>query len=179
MSTAQLMSADWLWTVAALSGDGVLQRLRLASAHLGPAIGADRSGDLVPSLPQPRPRKHSIMLDYRADGYGFCWNQAPRLSIIKPGWKLLLNADSSRLELFNHSVAFEADSVADTNQDIVQHMRAEVLAWMATLDPVKPGTMGAKARHEGCDAYRSPQTRADQIWTSVGNVSDPVALYRL
>ena len=174
------MSADWMWTVAALSGSDVLRRLRLASAHLGPAIGADRSGDLVPSLPPPRPRAHSIMFDYRADGYGFCWNQAPRLAIVKPGWKLLLNPDSSRLELFNRSVPFEADSVAAANADTVQSMRAELLAWMATLDPVRPGTMGANSRHEGCNAYRTPsRTLANQIWGEMGNFSDPIDLYRL
>ena len=110
IADTQLMSADWLWTVAALAGGSEFaQSLRESGATtFGPPLGEDRAGDLVPSLfPPPKPRNQSIMFDYRADGYGFCWHQAPRLAILRKGWKLLLNPDHSRLELFNKSVSFE------------------------------------------------------------------------
>lgn len=43
------------------------------------------------------------MWDYRADGYGYCWEQAPRLAIQQGELKLHMNADRSRLELFNRT----------------------------------------------------------------------------
>ena len=137
VSNAQIMSADWLWTAAAIvGGEDFSDQIRTLSIQrarsfvsattangltsdnfdeygsLGVPLGENRAGDLIPNLfPPPPKRNQSIMFDYRADGYGYCWNQAPRLSILRDGWKLLLNADGSRLELYNHSVAFEVGTL--------------------------------------------------------------------
>jgi arylsulfatase A-like enzyme len=184
------MSADWLPTVAAFAG--------IPPTSLQPGIfGEDRSGDFDPTrAPAAHPRSRPIAFDYRADGYGACWNQAPRLAIIKGDLKLLLTPDGSRLELYNRSGGsgpFEAGSVAHQPEYAahVATLKAELLAWEATLDPIQPGTMGDKSRHLGCLAYRgvgdvgvTAPTQSWNEWRSqaagvADAATDPTAMYRI
>ena len=46
-------------------------------------------------------RSITLKWDWRFGVIGNCWNEAPRLAIRKGDWKLLMNADSSRVELYN------------------------------------------------------------------------------
>jgi hypothetical protein len=100
VSSAQIMSADWLPTIAALAGAHVPDDP--SGSQPGP-YGDDRSGDFVPTRAPPTPRSLPIMFDYRADGYGACWNQAPRLALLEGDYKFLMNLDIngavSRIEL--------------------------------------------------------------------------------
>ena len=56
---------------------------------------------------------------------------------------------------------FEADNVAHELPAQAQRMAALLEAWVATLDPIKPGTMGASATHAGCAAYAFPSGGPD------------------
>ena len=95
VSGVELMSADWLPTVASLAG-APLQPAPGGS----PLMGVDQAGAFVPGAGAvPGPRVTPVMWDYRADGYGYCWNQAPRLAILQDGLKLHMNLDRSRTEL--------------------------------------------------------------------------------
>jgi hypothetical protein len=42
----------------------------------------------------------------------------------------------------------------------VERLAALLEAWVATLDPVRPGTMGATSTHAGCAAYAFPTAEA-------------------
>ena len=65
VSTVELMSADWLPTIASLAGAALLP------APDGSALmGADRAAAFVLGRGSLAPRKTPVMWDYRADGYG-------------------------------------------------------------------------------------------------------------
>ncbi len=51
-------------------------------------------------------------------------------------WKLLLNPDGSRVELYDVVAdPSETDNLADQRTKLVQLLSAEALAWQATLPP--------------------------------------------
>ena len=51
---------------------------------------------------------------------------------------------------------FEADNLAAELKQQADRMSKVLTAWVETLDPVRPNTMGSKARHAGCSAYAYP-----------------------
>lgn len=131
---------------------------RYGEARVSDFVGTLPNGGSTAALMQSpvAPRKTPRMFDYRADGYGYCYHQAPRLAIINGTMKLMLNLDGSRIELHNRSSTappFEAFNIADQNPSIVAELRTTLLAWVATLDPIPPNTMGSRSKHLGCDAY--------------------------
>lgn len=145
-----LMSADWLPTVASLAGATVPDPAPLG---FGPLMGRDAGGFFDPKAPTPPARIIPKMFDYRADGYGHCWNQAPRLAIRDGELKLLMNPDRSRVELYNLTASpFEADNLAVDMPDEVARLAAQLDAWQATV----PQSPLMKATHMGCLAYRGP-----------------------
>eukprot|EP00037_Helgoeca_nana_P017603 m.166777 g.166777 ORF g.166777 m.166777 type:complete len:539 (+) comp24061_c1_seq1:76-1692(+) len=160
VSAAQIMSADWLPTVAAFAGVAV--PTDPAGSQVVP-FGEDRSGDFSPQHPRPKARTLPIMFDYRADGYGHCWNQAPRLALLDGPMKFLMNVGVhgavSRVELYNLTAhPFEGDNLADSvAPSVLQTYQQQLLEWIATTDPVREGTMGATSKHLGCDAYQGGQ----------------------
>ena len=107
---------------------------------------------------------------------GYCWNQAPRLAILQGDLKLHMNLDGSRTELYNVSAAtFEANSIAHEQPAEVERLSSILRAWAKTLDPIPPGTMGAKAKHAGCAAYVYP-TDSGHGPDIDENVADDIAL---
>ena len=116
-----IMSADWLPTVASLAGyklpSSVSSKLmgRDASYYVlgggadagttkADADGAGAGTGALTLPPNPGPRKIPRMWDYRFDitGGQACWLAAPRLAIRdpeQPELKLLMNADSSRVSV--------------------------------------------------------------------------------
>ncbi|MDR2116300.1 MAG: sulfatase-like hydrolase/transferase [Planctomycetaceae bacterium] len=62
------------------------------------------------------------------------WNRSPILAIRDGQWKLLLNPDQSRIELYDipndHS---EQNNVAEKYPDIVKKLSEKILAWQKTL----------------------------------------------
>ena len=73
------------------------------------------------------------------------------LAIRADNWKLLLNPDGSRVELYDVVAdPGESDNLADANPDIVTDLSAQALAWQATL-PVGPVSSSA-----GDNAYPWP-----------------------
>ena len=137
VSDAEIMSADWLPTVAALAGAAHLP----VPAGGGPLFGIDRSAAFVMSAPPLAARPLPVMWDYRADGYGACWNQAPELAIQQGDLKLHMNRDRSRFEMFNRSLTFEADDISNEQPAEAERLAGILMKWAATLDPIKPNTM--------------------------------------
>lgn len=147
------MSADWLPTVAALAG------VEVPPAPSGTRVyGEARVSDFVAAAAgtagsgrQYAPRKVPRMFDYRADGYGYCYHQAPRLAIINGTMKLMMNHDGSRLELHNRSAAGEQHSLS--NQPYVLEDYLDVLE--DTPPPVKP-VKGAVVFPHQCPPETTP-----------------------
>lgn len=91
---AELMSADWLPTAAALAGiSSATLEAAAAAAQIGPIMGADRSADFVPSLSPTPPRQTPIAFEYRGEGYctPLLFVCADACSVVKPprltGWR--------------------------------------------------------------------------------------------
>lgn len=64
------------------------------------------------------------------------------MAIRRGNWKLLLNPDRSRIELYNiPEDPSELTNLAERHPDIVERLSAEALTWQKTLPegPIEPG----------------------------------------
>jgi hypothetical protein len=69
-------------------------------------------------------------------------NQSPVLTIRQGRWKLLINADSSRPELYNlDNDLTETNNLADIYTEITSDLGARLLNWYSSLPPntIEPG----------------------------------------
>lgn len=118
-------AVDFLPTVCKLTG---------APLPAGAALdGEDRSAVLRGGrLARTKP----LMWDWRFRIIGHPINISPRLAIRDGNWKLLLNPDRSRVELYDIvGNPMEVDNLADRHPEIVSRLTEQVLAWQATLPP--------------------------------------------
>jgi len=157
-SAADIMGADWLPTVAGMTG------VELSSNVSKGLMGRDATALLLGTA-QRVPRSIPAMFDYRYDNAksGFCWHGAPRLAILDPedtGLKLLMNADRSRVELFNLTAStFESNDLSQLSEmkSHVERLSSTLLQWSETLGPL--GGFVAEATHMGCAEYSMPTAR--------------------
>ena len=129
--TSVITAVDFLPTVCHLAGVSVPTDLE--------PDGEDTSDIL---LAMSRPRTCAIMWEWRYRVLGPVLNQSPMLAIRDGRWKLLLNPDRSRVELYDiPSDPSELTNLADHNPDVVNRLARQVLAWQKTLPPgpVEPG----------------------------------------
>ena len=96
-----------------------------------------------------------------ADGYGYCWTQAPELAIQQGNLKLHMNRDRSRFELYNRSLTFEADDISKEQPAEAERLATILEKWASTLDPIPPNTMSSNSKHMGCLAYGYPTAAAE------------------
>ena len=88
-----------------------------------------------------RKRSNSLMWDWRFAVYGHVMHRSPRLAIRDGKWKLLMNPDNSRIELYNISEdPGELQDLADTYGNVTRHLSSKLLQWHETLpeSPVDP-----------------------------------------
>lgn len=141
--TSVIGGVDWLPTVCSLAG------VRLP-ADLNPD-GQDMSDVL---LGKSKRRAKPLMWQWRFRVFGDMTNKCPMLAVRDGKWKLLMNPDRSRIELYDiPSDPTEVDNVADRHPEIVRRLSAQLLKWQATLPagPVEPVA--------GSNAYPWPQGR--------------------
>ncbi len=114
---------DWLPSVC-----------RLAGVEAPPDIGGE---DLAGSLRgEPVSRSRPLMWENRFPVYGHVLDKSPMLAIRSGRWKLLMNPDRSRLELYDiPKDPTEMDNLASLEPEIVQRLSEQVLAWQKTLPP--------------------------------------------
>jgi N-acetylgalactosamine-6-sulfatase len=125
---------DQLPTLARLCG------LELPADHA--LDGEDRSRVW---LGQPEPRTRPLLWEWRFRIAGHVLNMSPQLAIRDGDWKLLMNPDRSRVELYNlPRDPLQVDNVAGQHPEIVEKLSAQVLAWRETL-PRGPSDPGAGA----------------------------------
>lgn len=109
--------------------------------------------DLSPALAgKTIERQKPLMWQWRFNVAGPVWNICPILSIRQGRWKLLMNPDRSRIELFDIPAdPMESHNLADHHPQVVERMSRLVLDWQATLPK---GPLDANA---GSNAYAWPK----------------------
>jgi N-acetylgalactosamine-6-sulfatase len=125
-----LSGADLLPTVCRLAG------AELPAGHAGD--GEDRSDVL---RGRPGPRTKPLCWEWRFAIAGPVLNKSPMLAIRDGRWKLLLNPDRSRVELYDIPAdPSELNNVAEGHPDLVDRLAQAALAWQATLPkgPIEP-----------------------------------------
>jgi arylsulfatase A-like enzyme len=90
---------------------------------------------------ESRPRRTPLLWEWRFRIMGEPFHRSPMLAIRDGDWKLLLNPDRSRVELYDiPRDPTQLDNVAEHHADVVERLAAQVLAWQKTLPegPVEP-----------------------------------------
>ncbi len=111
--------------------------------------GEDMSAAL---LGKPGERTKPLMWEWRFNITGHMLNRSPMLAIRDGKWKLLMNPDRSRVELYDiPKDPSELNNLAKKHRDVVKRLSKQVLSWQATLPegPVLPNA--------GANAYPWPR----------------------
>ena len=118
-----LTAVDFLPTIARLADLGL-------PADLKPD-GEDVSNIL---LGKSRPRTKPIFWEWRFHIFGDLLNRSPILAIREGDWKLLLNPDRSRVELYNiPRDPSELHNLATDHPEIAERLSKAALTWQKTL----------------------------------------------
>jgi arylsulfatase A-like enzyme len=90
-----------------------------------------------------RARRKPLHWEWRFNVAGYAYNRSPILSMRDGDWKLLMNPDRSRVELYNIPAdPMELQNLAAAQPAVVKRMELASLAWQKTLPP---GPMDAAA----------------------------------
>ena len=79
--------------------------------------------------------------EWRYRVFGRPIDQPPRLAVRERDWKLLMNPDQSRVELYNIPAdPMELNNVADARPDVLKPLAEKSLRWNASLpdSPIEP-----------------------------------------
>ena len=126
---------------------------RLTGAAMPAGHGSDGEDVSDILLGQSRARTRPLMWEWRFNIAGHVWNRSPQLAIRDGDWKLLLNPDRSRVELYDiPRDALQANNLADKNPDVVARLSEKVLAWQRELAP------GPRDAGAGMNDYPWPGT---------------------
>jgi N-acetylgalactosamine-6-sulfatase len=124
-NNAVLTAVDFLPTVSKLAGVNV-------PADVKPQ-GEDASDILFGAS---RARTKPIYWEWRFHIFGYNVNRSPILAIRDGKWKLLMNPDRTRVELYDiPNDPAEMTNLADRNPQVVRDLSEKVLAWQKTLPP--------------------------------------------
>ncbi|MBM3876773.1 MAG: N-acetylgalactosamine-6-sulfatase [Verrucomicrobia bacterium] len=129
--SAVVAGADFLPTVCKLAGVPVPAAHKLDGEDVSDVL-AGRS----------RPRSGPLMWEWRFNVAGPALNRSPQLAIRDGDWKLLMNPDRSRVELFDiPRDPMQVNSLADKHPEVVARLSDKVLAWKKELPegPIDPG----------------------------------------
>jgi N-acetylgalactosamine-6-sulfatase len=142
--TSIIGGVDWLPTICNLAGVAVPESLQ--------PDGEDVS-DIW--LGQPRPRRKPLHWEWLFRVWGEEYHP-PMLAIRDGAWKLFVNHDGSRAELYDiPKDCAEQHNVAAEHPEVVQELTAKVLAWQKSLPP-SPARDQAAASGQPVDAPRKP-----------------------
>lgn len=129
--TSLVSGVDFLPTLCRLTG------ITLPAGYEGD--GEDRSAVLLGTKQE---RTKPLLWEWRFNIAGHVLHHSPMLSIREGKWKLLLNPDRSRVELYDiPSDPSELQNLAARNPDVVEDLAKKALAWQQTLPkgPIQPG----------------------------------------
>ena len=137
-----LSAVDLLPTFCALAGADIPANTNLSGQDMSSAF---RGNSAIRTTP--------LMWEWRFNIAGHCLHKSPILSIREGEWKLMLNPDRSRVELYNiPDDPMELTNHALTQENLVNQMSQQVLEWQNTLPegPLDPNA--------GSNAYPWPGT---------------------
>ncbi|HUQ68691.1 MAG TPA: sulfatase-like hydrolase/transferase, partial [Planctomycetaceae bacterium] len=136
--TTILSAVDFLPTVTRLAGVTVPNTHRLDGEAMNDVL-----------LGTDRPRKTPLMWEWRFRIAGEPFHHSPQLAIRDGQWKLYLNPDGSRVELYDLTTDLtQLNNVAEHHADVVAGLKDKVLAWSKELPP-GPRDPGAGAMNFG------------------------------
>jgi N-acetylgalactosamine-6-sulfatase len=127
---AVLGGVDFFPSLAGLCGASAPPAAQLDGEDRGAALLGDEGA-----------RGKPLMWEWRFNIAGYAVNRSPMLAIRDGDWKLLLNPDRSRVELYDiPRDPMELSNVADRNGGVVRRLSERVLSWQKTLPagPIEP-----------------------------------------
>lgn len=128
--------------VSVVNGVDFLPTLcKIAGAEVPVSIALDGEDMSDAWLGAQRRRERPCFWEWRYRLFGHPWNHPPRLAVRDGDFKLLLNPDGSRTELYNIIAdPGERDNIANEHPDQVAALKKELLEWYATLpeSPIEP-----------------------------------------
>lgn len=106
----------------------------------------------------PSPRKRPLYWEYRFPNGSHPIHCSPSLAVRSGNWKLLLNPDQSRVELYDiPNDSMELENRAETHPDLVQQLSTLALDWAGRLPD------GPRHRDAGSNDYRWPTPGTEAI----------------
>jgi N-acetylgalactosamine-6-sulfatase len=121
--TSVLCGADLMPTVC-----------QLAAAPLPKGYAPDGEDMSAAFLGKPTPRTRPITWEWRFNIVGHVWNVSPVLAIRDEKWKLLMNPDRGRMELYDIPAdPTEQTNLAEKHPGVVARLSDALLAWQAAL----------------------------------------------
>ncbi len=118
-----LIGTDFLASIAGMLG------LKLPAKN--DIDGKDMSAAL---LGTPVDRKGPIMWEYRFGVVGYEYHRPPRLAMREGDYKILIDPDGSRVELYNLKTdPGELDNLANEKPQLCKKMQAKLMAWHRSL----------------------------------------------
>lgn len=138
--TSVLCGVDWLPTVCKIAGVPLPANLKLDGEDLSDVL-----------LGKSRPRSKPLMWEWRFHIAGEPFHRSPMLAIRDGDWKLLLNPDRRRVELYDiPRDPTQLSNVAEKHPDLVERLATQLLRWQNEL-PEGPSDASA-----GRDDYPWP-----------------------
>ena len=142
--------ADLLPTLCELAGATIPDDVKatLRGQSMAAAVKGDKS--LRRSVP--------LFWEWRFRVFNHPWNRSPILAIRDGQWKLLLNPDRSRVELYDiPSDSSEQNNLAKQHPEVVERLAQQAIAWQKTLPegPIEPAA--------GKNDYPWPQEGAGPV----------------
>ncbi|NQU43386.1 sulfatase-like hydrolase/transferase [bacterium] len=134
-------AVDYLPTICSICG---------ADLPEGKSLDGEDVSDIW--LGETRSRRRDIMWEWRFTVFGHVVHRSPRLAIRSGNWKLVLNPQKDRVELYDiPNDPTELSNLAKDNPEVVERLSAKVIEWHKTLPP------GPTADVCGSNFYPMPQ----------------------
>jgi arylsulfatase A-like enzyme len=142
-NTSVITGVDFLPTICYLAGVELPGEIRLDGENLSAAL---KGTPVIKNKPQ--------MWENRFPVYGHIIHKSPILAIRVGNWKLLMNPDRSRVELYDiPNDPTELNNLAANNPEIVNDLAEKVLKWQASLPK------GPIDKDAGSNSYPWPQNQ--------------------
>jgi arylsulfatase A-like enzyme len=118
-----------------------LAKLAAVKLPKGMRLDGEDISDIL--LGESRPRATTLTWEWRFEVFGEVFHRSPMLAIREGNWKLLMNPDRSRVELYDipHDPT-ELTNQAEKHPELVEKLAEKVLTWQKTL-PKGPVDLGA------------------------------------
>jgi N-acetylgalactosamine-6-sulfatase len=121
--TSVVAGVDWLPTVCHLAG------VELPANH---RLDGENVSDILAD--KPRERTQPLFWEWRFQIAGELFHHSPQLAIREANWKLLINPDRSRVELYDlPQDPTQLNNVAEHQSQLVDRLSGQLLKWHHTL----------------------------------------------